>query len=123
MSLATKSTAKSLATIWPLNNTNVNYNGYGGGVAYGAPYTVNVCFMSGGTRKYSDNTGIEFTPQKEFWYELPAQGLPNLGDYIAIGDQTATLDPTVLDDAKPIRVAQLQDCSLLNEIDDVMVLV
>ncbi len=121
MSRPTKRTAKRTATIWPKKDEG-GVKGYGGGVTYGDPYLIKVCFMQGGSREYSDTKGVLFTPNTSYWYELPEQGKPKINDMIAIGDHLAFDTPQDVEGAELMRLVQLQDCSLLNDIDDVMVL-
>jgi len=122
MSRPTRNAAKATFTIWPVDKSASDYSGYGGGTSFGQPYTVKACFNQGGSKQYSDTQGVLFTPATTIWYELPSQGIAKLGDYIAHGNHSSQPDPTELPFAESVRVAQLQDCSLLNDIDDVMVL-
>ena len=120
MSKPTRRTAKRLVTIWPKETVSGTVKGYG--ASYGDPYTVKVCFMQGGSRQYSDTLGTLFTPNTSYWYELPEQGKPKINDMIALGDHLAIDTPQDVDGAELMRLVQLQDCSLLNDIDDIMVL-
>ena len=121
MSIPTRNAAKSTATVWP-KRSGSGVNGYGGNVSYDEPYTIMVCFDKGSSKQYSDNQGVMFTPTSTYWYELPVEGLPKLGDFIALGDHSSADTPQDIEGAESMRTVSQQDCSMVRGIDDVMVL-
>ncbi len=118
MSSPTRCTALNVATIWPI----IGKDPYTG-LTYGAPYLVNCSFEQGSSRQFRDAQGAMYIPASIYWYEFTdALGLPNLNDFIALGDFLTSPSPQSVDGAETIKNRVRQDCSLLREPDDVMVL-
>ena len=57
------------------------------------------------------------TPKSRYWFEVLPEN-PRRGDYIARGDFTLTSQPSSTELAEEIRFTRLDDCSILNEVDD-----
>ena len=52
------------------------------------PYDIKCCFEVNTSKRFVDSEGSEFTPRTIFYYELPTQGMPKLGDKIILnGDE------------------------------------
>ncbi len=115
MTNPTRRAANKLVTIW----TVASKDQYAG-ITYNAPFTESVTFEQGSTRQYNDTQGNKFIPKSIYWYELTANGLPELNAAIALGDHLAQTDPTLVNGVEFVRVAKLQDGG--KQTDDVMVL-
>ena len=83
--------------------------------------TTKACYEQGGSRQYTDTTGVNFTPQSTFWLEVLSEN-PRLGDFIALGDQSLIAKPSDAEKAESIRIVALQDCSELGDVDDLKVI-
>jgi len=116
MSVETREFANTTITIWYKRMAGI---GLGDDVTYDVATTM-ACYERGGSSQYSDVNGVMFTPQSMYWMESMPEN-PSLGDFIALGDQSAIPDPTDADDAEVVRIAALQDCSELGDIDDIKV--
>lgn len=117
MSRVTARTSRSIATIWPL----VGKGDYGQ-VTYGAPYAVKCTYEQGSSRQYRDAQGQLYIPASIYWYDMPAQGLPPLNSYVALGDYSAMTGPNTVEFAQLIKNAIRQDAAVLNDNPDVMVM-
>lgn len=116
MSKVTRDAAKTQATWWKRSTASSEFSGIGSGVSY-VPKLINVSFMLGGSQTYVDSKGVQFNPEGRFWLEAMAEN-PEVGDFISLGDYLTQADPLSVDSAKEIRKAELQDCSMLNDVDD-----
>lgn len=118
MSEPIRETALTTVTIWQVLDKDLY-----GQITYDSPYTVTATFEQGSTRQYRDAQGQLYIPASIYWYEFDENvGLPNLNDYIAIGDHAGEPTPTNISGAETIKNRIRQDNSLLDDIDDVMVL-
>lgn len=115
MSRPTRNAAKTKATWWKRSTANSEFSGLGSGVSY-VPKSINVSFMLGGSQSYIDSQGVQFNPEGQFWFESLGDN-PKVGDFIALGTHTGN-NPLDVAGAKEIRKAELQDCSMLNDVDD-----
>ena len=114
MSIETRATANTVATIWyKRNGTPGTFEP----VSYETG-TINVSFAQGGETKYQDESGAMITPRSRYWFESIDEN-PRRQDYIALGDHSTELDPANVEGAEIIRFVRLDDCSVLNDIDDV----
>lgn len=84
-------------TAWPVTEAD---DGYGTPV-YGAPYTI-ACEYDQNSRTVSDNDGVQFVPSWTFY----TQQAVSRGDYVALGDNTASASPTT--GARPVRAVRRQ---------------
>jgi hypothetical protein len=116
MSSPTRMTSTATATIWRSNGAD-KY----GRKSYDAPQAFLCTFDETNDNKFVDSQGVEFVPSVVAWYEDDGSEKPKEGDYIAKGDQTAILDPTDTENALPVKLTKVSDCSMLNEPDDIMV--
>lgn len=89
MSSAANWSYTSTLTIWP----QASEDKYGD-AAPGTPYTIMGSWEEGGEMS-TDETGEEFMPASTYHFESArdASPFPERGDFIAIGDHTATADP------------------------------
>ena len=84
----------STLTIWK----ELPEDKYGDASGFDTPYTLSGSWEEGGELA-TDDEGEEFQPASTYYIEL-ARGsvqMPERGDYIAIGDQTATANPLTID--------------------------
>lgn len=116
MSSPTRQTATAIATVWKKGQEDE----FGRSV-FAAPFTVNVCMDVGIKQKYAAK-GIENIPNSVMWMEVLGANNPEKGDHIAKGDFTSFADPANVNSAEVITDVELQDCSLLGEIDDLMIM-
>jgi hypothetical protein len=118
MSEPIRETASTIATVWPVL-TKDQY----GATTYGTPYLVTCTFEQGSSRQYRDAQGTLYIPASIFWYEFDsAIGMPKLNDKIALGDHSLTADPMAVDGIELVKNRIRQDNSVLDDLDDVMVL-
>ena len=117
MSRTTRRAAKTQATWWKRSTASNEFSGIGSGVSY-VPKLINVSFMLGGSQTYVDSKGAQFNPEGRFFLEALNDGNPQVGDFISLGDYLTEADPSNVDSAKEIRKTELQDCSILNDVDD-----
>jgi len=117
MSIETRGFANTMVTIWYKRMAGI---GLGDDVTYDVTTTV-ACYELGGSSQYSDVNGVMFTPQSMYWMESMSEN-PRLGDFIALGDQSVIPDPADAVGAEVVRIAALQDCSELGDIDDIKVI-
>ena len=118
MSEPIQETANTTATIWPV----IDKDPYGA-TTYGTPYLVTCTFEQGSSRQYRDAQGTLYIPASIFWYEFDSDiGIPSLNDKIALGDHSSTADPMDVDGVELIKNRIRQDNSVLDDLDDVMLL-
>ncbi len=118
MSNPTRCTSNRVATIWPI----IGKDAYTG-LTYGSPYTIQCTFEQGSSRQYRNAQGTMYIPASIYWYEFnESVGLPNLNDFIALGNHLTSPTPQSVFNAETIKNRIRQDCSLLGDVDDVMVL-
>ena len=118
MSEPIRETANTTATIWPV----LSKDPYGV-TTYGTPYLVTCTFEQGSSRQYRDAQGTLYIPASIFWYEFDSTiGLPKLNDKIALGDHLLVADPLTVVGVELIKNRIRQDNSVLDDLDDVMVL-
>lgn len=117
MSEPTREASNTTVTIWFKRKT-----GYGQGseTTWDAVVT-QACYKKGGSREFVDSTGVRFIPRSTYWFEVLAEN-PRITDFIALGDQSLITNPSDADGAEEIRTAELQDCSLIDDVDDFMVM-
>jgi hypothetical protein len=115
MSNPTKRTAKTLITIWYKRNSGLG--GYGDSNTWDAITTL-ADYKQGGSSQFVAN-GVTFTPQSQYWLEYDIEK-PRLGDFVVIGDHTATPLPSDIDAAEEIRQVNLMPADTLrgNQLDD-----
>lgn len=118
MSEPIRETANTTATIWPV----LDKDPYGQ-TTYGPAYLVTCTFEQGSSRQYRDAQGTLYIPASIYWYEFSStNGIPALNDKIALGDHLLITDPIEVDDVELIKNRIRQDNSVLDDLDDVMVL-
>lgn len=118
MSEPIQETANTIATIWSVL-TKDQY----GQTTYDTPYLITCTFEQGSSRQYRDAQGTLYIPASIFWYEFDsANGMPALNDKIALGDHLLAADPMTVDGVELIKNRIRQDNSVLDDVDDVMVL-
>lgn len=96
------------ATYW--SRTGSNENGVSN---YDAPVTFKCSFVEGGESAQGDD-GVEFTPRLTLYTE---EGNIKRGDYIAMGDQTAIIEPAQ-SIGSVVRSKRIYDETLFNDIPD-----
>lgn len=75
-----------------------------GDVVAGTPYQLVCGWQKGGSDKYTDDKGVEFTPSLTVWTELinAATGetmpTPKRGDTLTVGDQSYPIKQVIEDD-------------------------
>ena len=116
MSEPTRETANTTVTIWPILS-----KGDYGQITYGPAYTVKAAFKIGSSRQYNDANGSMYIPSSIYWYEYNGT-YPGLNDMIAIGSHLAITDPLTVSGVESIKNRLLQDNSILDDTDDIMVL-
>ena len=116
MSEPLRETANTIATIWPIQSKDEF-----GRITYGAGYTVTCTFEQGSSRQYRDAMGTMYIPAGIYWFEFGGT-LPNLNDKIKLGDYSSVTDLSTLTGVEVIKNRVLQDNSVLDDTDDVMVL-
>lgn len=72
----------NVATVWPKSGVPA----FGGGFAFGEPYTIACTWTATDSRPRKDSSGIEFVPMVDFFHE---DKRVKYGDMIAKGDLTA----------------------------------
>jgi hypothetical protein len=118
MSEPIRATANTIATIWPI----LSKSQYGQ-TTYGPAYNVTCTFEQGSSRQYRDAQGTLYIPASIYWYEFSSvNGVPGLNDKIALGDHLIITDPTTVEGVEVIKNRIRQDNSVLNDIDDIMVM-
>ena len=117
MSNPTKRAAKTPITIWYKRDSGLG--GYGSTETW-EPITTLSDYLQGGSSSFTTN-GVTFNPQSQYWLEY-ANGMekPRLGDFIALGDQTAILTPSAATGAEEVRQVNLLPADILrgNQLDD-----
>lgn len=115
MSNPTKRAAKTPITIWYKRDSGLG--GYDSGVTWELITTLSD-YKQGGSSQFVAN-GVTFTPQSQYWLEYDIEK-PRLGDFVALGDQTAILTPSAADGAEEIRQVNLLPADILrgNQLDD-----
>ena len=115
MSNPTKRSAKTLITIWYKRSSGLG--GYGGSTTWDAITTL-ADYKQGGSSQFVAN-GVTFTPMSQYWLEYDIEK-PRLGDFIALGDQTAVTNPSDADDAEELRMVNLLPADILrgDQLDD-----
>lgn len=115
MSNPTKRSAKTLITIWYKRSSGLG--GYGSSTTW-QPITTLADYKQGGASQFVAN-GVTFTPMSQYWFEYNIEK-PRLGDFVAIGDFTATALPSDIDTAEEIRQVNLLPANILhgNQLDD-----
>ena len=116
MSEPIRCTANTTVTIWPI----LSKDEYGQ-TTYGAAYTVKATFERGSSRQYRDASGIMYIPASIFWYEYGGT-FPSINDKIAIGDHESVTDPLTVSGVELIKNRILQDNTVLEDTNDIMVL-
>lgn len=116
MSSVTRDTSTSVATIW--RSTGKDQFGRSG---FLAPVQFDCCIDYNNGREYTSSKGIKFVPALSMWFEDGVLSFtPKEGDYVAKGSH-ASLSPTSVDGALPVKDVMIEDCSLFNEPDDVVI--
>lgn len=116
MSEPMRCTANKTATIWPILSKDK-----WGQVTYGQAYTVKCTIERGSNRQYNDSKGVMYIPDSVYWYEY--SGIyPSINDRIAPGSHLTVSDPLSVDGVELIKNRTLQDNSVLDDTDDMMVL-
>lgn len=115
MSNPTKRAAKTPITIWYKRDSGLG--GYGSTETWDR-VTLLSDYKQGGSSSFTTN-GVTFNPQSQYWFEYDIEK-PRLGDFVALGDQTAILTPTAADGAEEIRQVNLLPADILrgNQLDD-----
>ena len=115
MSNPTKRAAKTAITIWYKRSGGLG--GYGSSETWDAITTLSD-YRQGGSSQFTSN-GVTFTPQSQYWLEYDIEK-PRLGDFIALGDQTAIANPGDADGAEEIRQVNLLPADILkgDQLDD-----
>lgn len=111
-----RQTATSVATVWKKGVEDE----FGRG-SFDAPFLVNVCYDVGIKQKYS-KLGIENIPSSVMYMESIGDNDPEKGDYIAKGEHLTFPNPEYVKKAQKIVDVELQDCSLLGDVDDLMIM-
>ena len=116
MSEPIRCTANTTVTIWPI----LSKSEYGQ-TTYGAAYTIKTTFERGSSRQYRDAAGIMYIPASIFWYE--DNGIfPSINDKIAIGSYLTVTDPLTVLGVELIKNRILQDNTVLEDTNDIMVM-
>ena len=115
MSNPTKRSAKTPITIWYKRSSGLG--GYGSAETW-EPITTLSDYKQGGSSQFTAN-GVTFTPQSQYWLEYDIEK-PRLGDFVALGDQTAILTPSAATGAEEVRQVNLLPADILrgNQLDD-----
>ncbi len=113
MSAPTRMSALSVCTLWK-KGAEDDY----GRFTFESPVLISVCFDVNLSQKYS-NLGIENIPNSVAWMEV-GEVNPSKGDHIIKGDYSSDLKP--VDGAEIITDTELNDCSLLGDVDDIKIM-
>lgn len=118
MSSVTAELSTAVATIWRANNKDQF-----GRTTYQPPLSFECILAYNKGREYTSQRGIKIVPAFTVWFEKTALPfVPNDGDFVVSGDQTASSLPSMVNGALPIRDVAIENCSLFNEEDDVRLL-
>lgn len=98
MSKAAKWSLQSKATVWSLTGRN----DWDGGLSFAAPVLVNCDYRASGER-LTDAKGVEFISRLRIFTEFASA---KQGDYIAIGDHSASILPIGVSDAAEVRLVR-----------------
>lgn len=115
MSNPTERAAKTTITIWYKRSGGLG--GYGSSETWES-ITALSDYKQGGSSGFVTN-GVTFTPQSQYWLEYDIEK-PRLGDFVALGDQTAVDNPVAADGAEELRQVNLLPADILrgNQLDD-----
>ncbi len=115
MSSPTRLASTALVTFW-----NVTAKDKFGRAGYSDPVVVNCCIDTGQRRQHTSKKGEVFTPIITAWFEFDGF-TPGDGAMMAKGDHSAASNPQSVSGCYNVRDVVIQDCSMLGEDDDVMV--
>lgn len=116
MSLPTRETSTTIATVWPKGELDE-----WGVAAFGTPYSLKCTYSMNNGKKFSDTKGVEFIPNAIVWFEQ-FDTTPKIGDYVSKGDHTETSSPNDVEGSTLIKDVSIDDCSMFGEPDDVRLL-
>lgn len=97
MTLPTRLTSFNSATITPKSG---GYDEYGLPLDSSTPYNITCSYEVNKGNTYKDQEGTEFVPKTIFYYEMPPQGAPSVGDTIQLdGFSAETIVSVRVEDA------------------------
>lgn len=99
----------NVATVWPKSGIPA----FGGGFAFGSPYTIKCTWTITDGQNRRDSSGIEFVATADFFHE---DKRVKYGDMIVRGSQLDSAEPTR--DAREIRAHVDWDMSFFGEEQD-----
>jgi hypothetical protein len=114
MSYPTRTTSKSLVTVWP----SVTHDKFGR-KTYGDAFTIKCTVDQSYSKTMVDNKGAEFVPELVIYAEYFGFDKPLEGDMIAVGDHASSATP--VDGSIPVKTSAIEDCSLIGERDDIRI--